>query len=180
MPKTILGNVNKYFRFNKTVFATTFLLMQILTISINNSITFKIKLLLLKKKLYFLVIENVVNKIREFRKKKGYSHEKMAHELNMSQPAYSKIEKNETKFSVERLFEIANILETPVEKFLEINPNNVYNQDLKDNAVGHQEVQTIYQDNKEKSEKIEIFYEARLKDKDLMINQLQKIIDRLG
>ena len=125
-------------------------------------------------------MENVVNKIREFRKKKGYSHETMAHELNMSQPAYSKIEKNETKLSVERLFEIANILETPVEKFLEINPNNVYNQDLKDNAVGHQEVQTMHQDNKEKSEKIEILYEARLKDKDLMINQLQKIIDRLG
>ncbi len=104
----------------------------------------------------------------------------MAHELNMSQPAYSKIEKNETKLSVERLFEIANILETPVEKFLEINPNNVYNQDLKDNAVGHQEVQTIYQDNKEKSEKIEILYEARLKDKDLMIAHLQKIIDRFG
>ncbi len=125
-------------------------------------------------------METVINKIREFRKKKGYSHETMAHELNMSQPAYSKIEKNETKLSVERLFEIANILETPVEKFLEINPNNVYNQDLKDNAVGHQEVQTIYQENKEKSEKIEILYEARLKDKDLIIAQLQKIIDRLG
>ena len=125
-------------------------------------------------------MENIVNKIREFRKKKGYSHETMAHELNMSQPAYSKIEKNETKLSVERLFEIANILETPVEKFLEINPNNVYNQDIKENGVGYQDIENFYADNKEKSEKIEILYEARLKDKDLMIAQLQKIIDKLG
>ncbi len=124
-------------------------------------------------------MENVINKIREFRKKKGYSHETMAHELNMSQPAYSKIEKNETKLSVERLFEIANILETPIEKFLEINPNNVYNQDIKENGVGYQDIENFYADNKEKSEKIEILYEARLKDKDLMIAQLQKIIDRL-
>ena len=104
----------------------------------------------------------------------------MAHELNMSQLAYSKIEKNETKLSVERLFEIANILETPVEKFLEINPNNIYNQDIKENGVGYQDIENFYADNKEKSEKIEILYEARLKDKDLMIAQLQKIIDRLG
>lgn len=125
-------------------------------------------------------MENVVNKIREFRKKKGYSHETMAHELNMSQPAYSKIEKNETKLSVERLFEIANILETPVEKFLEINPNNVYNQTLNDSAIIYQDFENLHQDNKEKSEKIEILYEARLKDKDAMITQLQKIIDRLS
>ena len=52
---------------------------------------------------------NVINKIREFRKKKGYSHEYMAHELNMSQVAYSKIEKSETKLSVERLYRIAEI-----------------------------------------------------------------------
>ncbi len=125
-------------------------------------------------------MENIVNKIREFRKKKGYSHETMAHELNMSQPAYSKIEKNETKLSVERLFEIANILETPVEKFLEINPNNVYNQDIKENGVGYQDIENFYADNKEKSEKIELLYESRLKDKDAMIVQLQKIIEKLS
>ncbi len=128
-------------------------------------------------------MENIVNKIREFRKKKGYSHETMAHELNMSQPAYSKIEKNETKLSVERLFEIANILETPVEKFLEI-PVKEYKQEIHGNeavtAIAHQEVQTMHQDNKEKSEKIELLYESRLKDKDIMITQLQKIIDKLG
>ena len=125
-------------------------------------------------------MEKVLGKIIEFRNKLGYLHETMAHELGMSQPAYSKIEKNETKLSVERLFKISDILKTPVEKFLEINPNNVYNQDLKDNAVGHQEVQNLYQENKDKSEKIELLFEQRLKDKDDLIFQLKKMLEKLG
>lgn len=103
----------------------------------------------------------------------------MAFELGVSNAAYSKIEKNVTKLSVERLFKIAEILETPVENFLDINPNNIYHQDLKDNAVDHKVVQNLYQNNKEKTEKIEFLYESRFKDNDLMIAQLQKIIDKL-
>ena len=98
----------------------------------------------------------------------------------MSQVAYSKIEKNETKLSVERLFKIAEILETPVENFLDINPNNIYNQTLNDSSIIYQDFENLHQDNKEKSEKIEQLYKSRLKDKDAMISQLQKIIDKLG
>lgn len=104
----------------------------------------------------------------------------MAHELNISQVAYSKIEKNETKLSVDRLFKISEILETPVESLLDINPNNIYHQNNNDNGtfIGHQEVQNLYQDNKEKSDKIELLFEQLIKDKDLMIMQLQKIIEK--
>ncbi len=125
-------------------------------------------------------MEVVVNKIKEYRKKKGYSHVNMAFELGMSQVAYSKIEKNETKLSVERLFKIAEILETPVENFLDINPNNIFNQTLNDNSILYQDFENLNQENKEKSKKIEQLYELRLKDKDVMIAQLQKIIDKLG
>ena len=59
-------------------------------------------------------MEIVVEKIKDIRKNKGYSHEYMAHELDISQVAYSKIEKLETKLSVERLFKIAEILEVKV------------------------------------------------------------------
>ena len=52
-------------------------------------------------------MENIIEKIKDIRKSKGYSHEYMAHKLEMSQPAYSKIEKNETVLSVDRLFKIA-------------------------------------------------------------------------
>ncbi len=104
----------------------------------------------------------------------------MAHKLDMSQPAYSKIEKNETILSVDRLFKIAEILETPVNDILEINPNNIDHQTNNDNGtfIGHQEVAHLHQDNREKSEKIALLYEERLKDKDAIIAQLQKIIDK--
>lgn len=125
-------------------------------------------------------MKNILGKIKDIRKQKGFSHEYMAHKLDMSQPAYSKIEKNETVLSVDRLFKIAEILEAPVNDILEINPNNIYNQNNNhDNVtvIAHQEVEHLYQDNKEKSEKIELLYEQRLKDKDAMIAQLQKMID---
>lgn len=124
-------------------------------------------------------MESIVEKIKDIRKRKGFSHEYMAHQLEMSQPAYSKIEKNETVLSVDRLFKIAEILETPVVDILDINPNTLYNQNNNDNGtfIGHQQVEHLYQENKEKSEKIEQLYESRLRDKDAMIEQLQKIIE---
>jgi transcriptional regulator with XRE-family HTH domain len=54
----------------------------------------------------------------------------MAHQLEMSQPDYSKIEKNETVLSVDKLFKIAEILETPVVDILNVNPNTLYNQTM--------------------------------------------------
>jgi transcriptional regulator with XRE-family HTH domain len=125
-------------------------------------------------------MENIVEKIKDIRKRKGYSHEYMAHQLEMSQPAYSKIEKNETVLSVDRLFKIAEILETPVVDILDINPNTMYNQNnnYKGTFIGHQQVEHLYQENKEKTEKIEQLYESRLKDKDVMIAQLQKLLEK--
>ena len=125
-------------------------------------------------------MEIIIEKIKEYRKKKGFSHENMADELHISQVAYSKIEKNETKLTVDRLFQIAQILETPVYEILDINPNNIYNQQyFYDASVGHQEIQNLYQENKEKTEKIELLYEERIKDKDKMIEQLHDLIEKL-
>lgn len=53
---------------------------------------------------------NLGEKIRQKRVVKGYSQEYMAFELNISQNAYSKIEREETELSVKRLFRIAEIL----------------------------------------------------------------------
>ncbi|RVT99743.1 XRE family transcriptional regulator [Mucilaginibacter limnophilus] len=49
--------------------------------------------------------------IRVQRAIKGYSQEYMAFQLEISQPAYSKIERNESDITVTRVFEIAEILE---------------------------------------------------------------------
>lgn len=122
-------------------------------------------------------MEIIIEKIKEYRKKKGFSHENMADELHISQAAYSKIEKNETKLTVDRLYQIAEILEAPVYELLDTTPNNIYNQqNFYDASVGYQDIQNLYQENKDKTEKIETLYEERLKDKDKMIQQLQDII----
>lgn len=125
-------------------------------------------------------MEVIIEKIKEYRKKKGFSHENMADELHISQAAYSKIEKNETKLTVDRLYQIADILEAPVYELLDSTPNNIYNQqNFYDASVGYQDIQNLYQENKDKTEKIESLYEERLKDKDKMILQLQEIITTL-
>lgn len=94
--------------------------------------------------------EFIINKIKELRISKGFSHDNMAHELDISQAAYTKLENNETKLSVERLFQIAKILDTPINELLELNSDRVYNQNNYDSATGnHQYIENLYQENKE-------------------------------
>ena len=116
-------------------------------------------------------MEKIINKIKEIRKDKGYSHEYMKHLLEISQVAYSKIEKNETKLTVERLYKIAEILETKIEDVLDIKADKVYKQDLKDNSIGHQEIQNMYQYNKE-------VYEKLITSKDEQIELLKSLLDK--
>ena len=52
----------------------------------------------------------VGNKIRTLRDIKGYSQEDMAREMNITASAYSKLERDETEMTLNRLVEIAKIL----------------------------------------------------------------------
>ena len=125
-------------------------------------------------------MEEVLERIKEYRKKKGFSYETMAHELNTSAAAYRKIEMNQTKLTVERLYQIGEVLEIKIEDILGISQEKVYNQNINDNAVIYQDFENLYQDNKEKSEKIAALYEARLHDKNEIIAQLNKVIEKLS
>ena len=117
-------------------------------------------------------MEKVINKIKEIRKDKGYSHEYMAHLLDISQVAYSKIEKNETKLTVEPLFKIAEILEAKIEEVLDIKEDRMYKKNLKDNSIDHQEIQNMYHDNKE-------VYEKLIASKDEQIALLKSYINEI-
>ena len=121
-------------------------------------------------------MELIFKKIEQIRKEKGYSHEYMAHMLDISQAAYSKMVNNITKLSVERLYKIAEILDTPVGDILDIQSKNQFNQTNKDNSTGYlQKEYILYQENKEQLNKIIELYEARLKDKEDLIDQLRKM-----
>ena len=75
---------------------------------------------------------------------------------------------------MERLYKLADILETPVTDLLDVKAKNIFHQNnnAKGTFIGNQEVQHLYQENKEKTENIIELYEARLKDKDTLILHL--------
>ncbi|WGU68305.1 helix-turn-helix transcriptional regulator [Capnocytophaga canimorsus] len=55
--------------------------------------------------------------IRKIREQKGYSQEYLANQLNISQASYARLENQDTKITVDRLFQIAEILKTEVTDF---------------------------------------------------------------
>ena len=59
-------------------------------------------------------MQNLTDNIRNIREKLGYSQEYMAMKLGIGQNGYSKIELGYTRITVDRLFEIAKILQTDV------------------------------------------------------------------
>ena len=65
-------------------------------------------------------IKAIAATIRKKREYRNYTQEYLAYKLNISQNAYSKIELGYTKITVERLFQIAEILEFDVMEL--INP----------------------------------------------------------
>jgi len=62
----------------------------------------------------------VAANIRSKRIELNYTQEYLAAKLNISQNAYSKIELGYTKITVERLFQIADILETDIIELLNV------------------------------------------------------------
>jgi transcriptional regulator with XRE-family HTH domain len=115
---------------------------------------------------------DVIDHIKRIRIEKGVSHEAMAHNLGISQAAYTKIERNETKLSVDRLFKIAKILETNIEKLLGLDSQKVYNQEFKDNATNYQEIKHLHQESQEA-------YKQIIQSKEEQIILLKEMIELL-
>lgn len=99
-------------------------------------------------------VSKIVNKIRDIRKQKGYSNEAMAIDLGMSTSAYNKLERMESSVSLERFVQIVEVLNVPYSEFFDLTVKNVYKQDFNDNSIGHYEVQTLHQENREVYEKL--------------------------
>lgn len=56
--------------------------------------------------------------IRKYRDEKCYTQSYMAEQLGIGQSAYQKIESGDIKISIERLTQIANILDKPIDAFI--------------------------------------------------------------
>jgi transcriptional regulator with XRE-family HTH domain len=63
-------------------------------------------------------MKTVADRIKKLRELKNLTQEHMANELGVSQNTYSRLETESTKITIDRLEEIASILEVPVEMLL--------------------------------------------------------------
>lgn len=113
--------------------------------------------------------DTIAKNIRKYRELRGFSQEYMAHHLDVNQASYAKLESGVTKITIDRLFSIGKLLETEISEILDLKNQTIYNQDLKDNAVGHQQVENLYQDNK-------AVYEKLIQAKDEQITFLKEML----
>jgi transcriptional regulator with XRE-family HTH domain len=116
-------------------------------------------------------VDIVIKKIATVRARKGYTLKNMALDLSISPAAYRKIETGETKLTVERLFRIAEIFETPLPDLLEIG-NDVFHQTNNESATGYQQkIENFYQESKE-------VYEKLLQSKEDQITLLKSLLEK--
>ena len=72
-----------------------------------------------------LKTKNVAGNIRKIREYRDYTQDYLAAKLKISQNAYSKIELGYSKLTVDRLFQIAQILEVEVNHLLTLDPKEL-------------------------------------------------------
>lgn len=87
-------------------------------------------------------------KIRKIRVLKGYSQTYMSDELKISQRAYSKIERNETKIDVKFIYEIASIFDVEPTDILSFNDEIFFKkrEELNVNNLFFDEIKKVYED----------------------------------
>ena len=91
-------------------------------------------------------------RIKKIREHRNYTQQFMADSLELSQNAYCKIENGTTKLTVDRMEEIATLLDVPVESILscENQTFNIHNNNI-DRIYGN--IEHLYEANKDLLEK---------------------------
>lgn len=117
-------------------------------------------------------MNNVGFNIRKQREKKGFSQEYMANSLDISQASYARLENEDTKITIDRLYKIAEVLEVNITDFLEIDKISIQTQNNNDGSYANGYVQNLHIESKE-------IYEKLIQSKDEQIALLNKTIERL-
>ena len=115
--------------------------------------------------------DTIAKNIRKYREIKGYSQEYVAHQLNINQASYAKLENNSTKITIDRLFSIAKLLETEISEILDLKNQTIFNQTDNEIANAFGKVEHYYQENKE-------VYQELLKAKDEQIKLLKELLGK--
>jgi len=104
----------------------------------------------------------------------------MANMLDISQAAYTKIERYQTKLTFDRLYKIEEILEVDVSDLLNIKIASQMNQTNKDGATSYlQQIENFFNENKEQYDNIISHYEKNLAHKKDIILELKQQLELL-
>lgn len=115
------------------------------------------------------------DKIRKIREFKGYKQESIAEKLKISQRAYSSIENGKTQLTIERLVEIAKILDVSIMEILELESNTIFNNNFNNNATHNQGNLIFKKDDFEEQRKL---YERIIEMKDKEIEFLREQLSK--
>lgn len=115
------------------------------------------------------------DKIRRIREYKGYKQEYVAEKLGLTQRAYSSIENGKTQLTVDRLINIAKVLDVSVIEILDLQSSTVFNNNFNNNATHNQGNLIFKKDDFEEQRKL---YERIIAIKDSEIEFLRTQILR--
>lgn len=121
-------------------------------------------------------MSSIGTKIRKLRELKGFKQEFMADQLGISVGAYSKLERDETDVSHERLQQIAKVFDLSVADILSFDEKMVFNFINSQNPSGgnNQPVYNYYISDNEKK-----LYEEKIRLLEEMNDYLKKEVERL-
>ncbi len=116
------------------------------------------------------------SRIKKMREEKNISQEKMALELDLTQSNYGRLEKDDRRLTVPKVLKISEVLNVSVSYLFNEQTSKVIHQNNNENPNAYN-VENLYQNNKEITDKLIEQYEARLKEKDELILSLKNIIN---
>jgi transcriptional regulator with XRE-family HTH domain len=99
-------------------------------------------------------MNNIGFSIKRMRQQKGYSQEFMAAKLDVTQASYARIESQQIKLSVDRLQQIAEVLETDIATFFDSTRLTIQNQTNNEGAYGNGYIENLHIENKETTQKL--------------------------
>lgn len=116
-------------------------------------------------------------KIRKIRTLKGFSQDYVADRLTISQPAYSDLEKDKTKITLETLQQLSKIFEIDLVDLINFDEKQIFNNTFTENSKGFFNVEKVITENFENERKSYLEQINNLKDE---IIYLRKKLDEKG
>ena len=125
-------------------------------------------------------MSTITGNIKLIRDQKGYSQKTMASKLDIEQASYSRLESDESKLTIDRLQEIAKILETDISTLLDSSKISIQSQTYNKEAYGNGYVENLHIENKETSQKLIQTLEDEIQHLKKEIEFLRSIVEKFS